>query len=128
MLKMVQICCHQNLSASQNHAYQPSIMPINHHDDQPSYLSAIMPFIHDANLPPYPIRKSNSRIANVCPFVSLSVSKTTQPLRIITISHYAYQPSCSSTIKTIMPIQPSFTLHPLPPLSCSAIIPIIHCA
>ena len=49
MFKMVWICCPQNPSASQNHAYQPSIMPISHHDHKPSYM---MPICHQTPLPP----------------------------------------------------------------------------
>ena len=48
-------------------------MTISHHDHQPSYLSAFIPFIHDANLP--------------------SV--------IMTISHHTYQPSCNSSMMPI---------------------------
>ena len=54
MLKMVWICCPQNPSASQNHAYQPSIMQISHHDHKPSWPSAIMTISHHYHQPSWP--------------------------------------------------------------------------
>ena len=59
-------------------------MTISHHDHQPSYLSAFIPFIHDANLP--------------------SV--------IMTISHHTYHPSCNSSMMPICHQTPP--LSPLP--------------
>ena len=59
-------------------------------------------------------------------------SPPSQPLRIITIGHHAYQPICTSTIKTIMPKShhaplPPSTIMPIsPPLSISEPIPIGH--
>ena len=56
-------------------------------------------------------RESESRIKNVYLSVCQSVTKTPQPLRIISKSHHTYQPPCSPTNK---------------PLCISAIMPICH--
>ena len=75
--------CHRNPSASKNHAYQPNLMPINHH----------------ANQPPCPPPQS-LRIITIGQNATQPPCPPSQSLRTITIGQNAYQPFCPYSLPT----------------------------
>ena len=125
-------------------------MTISHHDHQPSYLSAFIPFIHDANLPSVIMTISHHTYQPSCNSSMMPICHQTPPLP--RLCHYAYQPSCQSAtpplplknhahlpsyLKAIMPIShlaPPFSQYANNPSSASqklcpsAIIPKSHYA
>ena len=100
-------------------------MTISHHDHQPSYLSAIMPFIHDANLPPNPPPLP----LPLCLSAIMSISHPPLPLK-----NHAHQPSYLKAIMPISHLAPPFSQYANNPSSASqklcpsAIIPKSHYA
>ena len=74
---------HRNPSASKNHAYQPNLMPINHH----------------ANQPPCPPPQS-LRIITIGQNATQPPCPPSQSLRTITIGQNAYQPLCPYSLPT----------------------------
>ena len=87
-------------------------MTISHYDHKPSYLSAIMTFIHDANRPPYPLPLP----LPLCQSAIMSISHPLCLSEIRPIKHHTYKPLCQSA--TLPP--------PLQLLCQSAIMLISH--